>query len=71
VSIVLKQDRQCASNVRQTQCLDVVSVDEDGSLCGVVYPSNQLEYCALARSIRTNDDLGAREDETGLFISYA
>jgi len=34
VAIVLEQDRQCASNVRQAQCLDVVFINEDGSLCG-------------------------------------
>jgi hypothetical protein len=70
VGVVLEQNRQRASNVLQTQCLDVVSVDEDSSLCGVVYPSNQLEYCALPRSVRTNDDLGRRKDEMGLLRSY-
>ena len=65
MAIILEQDRRCASEVRQAQGLDVVSVDEDGSLCRVVYPSNQLEYCALSRSVRTNDDLGQKEDETG------
>lgn len=68
MSIVLEQNRQRASNVRQTQCLYVVSVNEDGSLCRVVYPSNQLENCALAGSVGSNDDLGEREDETGLLI---
>ena len=71
MGIVLEQNRQRASNVRQTQCLYVVSVDEDGSLRRVIYPSNQLEYCALARSVRSNDDLCEREDEAGLLISYA
>jgi hypothetical protein len=46
-----------------------MSVDEDSSLCGVVNSSNQLEYCALSRSVRTDDDLGRKVDEMDLFRS--
>jgi hypothetical protein len=57
MGIVLEQDCHCAPEIRQTQRLDILSVDENGSFSGVINTSNKLENRALPGSVRTNDDL--------------
>jgi hypothetical protein len=57
MGIVLEQDRHCAAEIRQTQRLDIMSVDENGSFSWVIDTSNELENRALPGSVRTNDDL--------------
>ena len=51
MSIVLEQDRHCASEIRQTQRLDILSVDENGSFSWVMNTSNKLENRALSGTI--------------------
>jgi hypothetical protein len=42
MGVVLEQDCHCASEIRQTQRLDILSVDENGSFSWVINTSNKL-----------------------------
>lgn len=57
VGIVLEQNRHCAAKIRETQRLDILSIDENGSFSWVINASSQLQNRALSGSVRANDDL--------------
>lgn len=57
MSIVLKQDCHCAPEIRQTQRLDILSIDENSSFSWVIYTSYKLQNRALSGSVRTDNDL--------------
>jgi len=57
MSIVLEQDSHCLPEIRQTQRLNILSIDENNSFSRVIYASYKLENRALSGSVRTDNNL--------------
>ena len=60
VGVVLEEDGDGLAEVEELECADVVPVQQDLPLFGVVQPHDELEDCALPRAVRPYNHLGER-----------
>ena len=55
--VVLEENRECSTKIRELQRADVEPVDEYIALVRVIQPHCQFENSALPGAVCTNDDL--------------
>ena len=55
--VVLEENRDCSTKIRELQRADVEPVDEYVALVRVIQSHCEFENSALSGTVRTNDDL--------------